>query len=309
MIINFILLLPSAACLFWLVSHIVIGRANRCFGLLIAFFLSAGVNCFLVMSSLRGWSDYVPAALERVVAFAWFALMIALGWRYCRIIRGGDKMPLGRSELVKFGKGEPAHTYTILVHQLVCSAVIYCLILVIAEFGYTIANRIFIIVPASILLALILFSFGYFSLFSDNVLVSRGAMHYAFRFHDVPSERTQANFDESLDIRFKKQFIGEKMYLEHSVTLNRVAAELHTNSTYLSRYINYEWKMTFSQLVNTLRIEYAKQYYELHPDALQSEVADLCGFSGTAVFNSTFKRLTGTTPKIWVKGGKEMTYL
>ena len=71
-----------------------------------------------------------------------------------------------------------------------------------------------------------------------------------------------------------------------------VADRLHTN-----------YNLGFPELLNILRVDYAEQYIRAHTDANQEEIAKACGFLSASSFNSTFKRITGYTPKVWAARG------
>ena len=58
--------------------------------------------------------------------------------------------------------------------------------------------------------------------------------------------------------------------------------------------------MGFPELLNVLRVDYAQEYLKNHPDAHQDEVARASGFLSASSFNTTFKRTTGLTPKVWL---------
>lgn len=91
----------------------------------------------------------------------------------------------------------------------------------------------------------------------------------------------------------------ERLYLQPSLTLSDVAERLHTNKTYVSKMVNQTYKMGFPELLNILRVDYAQRYIRSHPDAWQEEIAKACGFLSASSFNSTFKRISGFTPKVW----------
>ena len=106
--------------------------------------------------------------------------------------------------------------------------------------------------------------------------------------------------DESgLASRFRDLMQQERLYLQPSLTLSDVAKRLHTNKTYVSKMVNLTYKMGFPELLNILRIDYAQRYIRSHPDASQEEIAKACGFLSASSFNSTFKRISGFTPKVW----------
>lgn len=106
--------------------------------------------------------------------------------------------------------------------------------------------------------------------------------------------------EETLRIRFEDLVISEQLYLKQGIRLADIAAMLETNRTYVSRLVNNTYNMSFSDYINTLRIDYAEQYLLRNRDAKQSDIATACGFPNASAFNNVFKKTTGVTPKIWL---------
>ena len=92
---------------------------------------------------------------------------------------------------------------------------------------------------------------------------------------------------------------NERLFLKPGLTLGEVAGRLGTNKTYLSKMVNQTYKVGFPEMLNILRVDYAQHYIRKHADASQEEIAKACGFLSASSFNSTFKRITGFTPKVW----------
>lgn len=103
----------------------------------------------------------------------------------------------------------------------------------------------------------------------------------------------------SLASRFRRLMMDEQLFLQPSLTLSDVAERLHTNKTYVSKMVNQYYKLGFPELLNILRVDYAQQYIRSHPNASQEEIAHASGFLSASSFNSTFKRISGFTPKVW----------
>lgn len=104
----------------------------------------------------------------------------------------------------------------------------------------------------------------------------------------------------NLASRFQHLMIDEQMFLMPGLSLTDVADRLHTNKTYVSKMVNKTYNLGFPELLNILRIDYAEQFIPLHRDYTQEELAKACGFMSAPSFNTTFKRITGYTPKVWV---------
>ena len=110
---------------------------------------------------------------------------------------------------------------------------------------------------------------------------------------------------DSLISRFQHLMKDEKAFLSPRLTLDDVAEKLHSNKTYVSKLVNNTYNLGFPELINILRVDYAEQYLMKHRDAKQEEIAQESGFLSASSFNTTFKKVTGTTPKVWLASVKE----
>ena len=106
--------------------------------------------------------------------------------------------------------------------------------------------------------------------------------------------------EENLRIRFEDLIVTEQLFLKQGIRISDIATMLETNRTYVSRLVNNTYNMSFSDYMNTLRIDYAEQYLMHHKDAKQSDIAEACGFPNASAFNNVFKKITGVTPKVWL---------
>lgn len=88
----------------------------------------------------------------------------------------------------------------------------------------------------------------------------------------------------------------EKPYLNSDLKISDIASMLAVNRYYISDCINSSKGCSFSQFVNTYRIEYAKRLLLTRPDIKLSEVWMSSGFSTERTFLRTFKAITGMTP-------------
>ena len=120
---------------------------------------------------------------------------------------------------------------------------------------------------------------------------------------DSPSLSTailgKARPGDILTAQFQQLMMGEQLFLQPGLTLADVAERLHTNKTYVSKMVNKTYNLGFPEVMNILRVDYAEGYIRQHPDATQEDIAKACGFVSASSFNSTFKRITGYTPKVW----------
>ena len=78
-----------------------------------------------------------------------------------------------------------------------------------------------------------------------------------------------------------------------------VAAELGTNTTYLSACLNGELNTTFPAFVTSYRIRYAQELMRHDPTMRLSKVAEASGFTNEKSFMRSFKAACGVTPSEW----------
>ncbi len=166
-------------------------------------------------------------------------------------------------------------------------------------------------VISATLLFLSAFFFGFNALLGNHPIVSMkdfGSLN-SFNYNsakriEAPESPVQSDQnpteDNALSADFKRLMNDKKLFLQPNLTLEDVADILHSNKTYVSRMVNNSYGQGFSELMNRMRVDYAKEYILSHRSARQSEIARNCGFLSASSFNTVFKKVTGTTPKIWL---------
>ena len=118
------------------------------------------------------------------------------------------------------------------------------------------------------------------------------------------SDETERN--KGLIEQLELMMENEKLYLEPSITIQKVSERLDTNRTYLSKALNDILRKNFSKYINELRVQEAvglinQGYTETHTiEALSVKV----GFSSRAAFNTSFKEQNGVTPTFFIKNHK-----
>ncbi|MBR4842815.1 MAG: helix-turn-helix transcriptional regulator [Bacteroidaceae bacterium] len=115
------------------------------------------------------------------------------------------------------------------------------------------------------------------------------------------AEGTACSDEDPLRVKFEALMKDEQIFLRHGLKITDVAAMLKTNRTYISKLVNNTYHMSFSDFINTLRIDYAEQYLIHNRSARQNEIAKTCGFPNASSFNSVFRKITGMTPRAWYK--------
>ena len=118
-------------------------------------------------------------------------------------------------------------------------------------------------------------------------------------------------YTDSIDAvtgRKKKNVLAEvflymnEHYLEN-ISVRSVGKALGYNPKYLSQCINSIPQLSFSTLLNSLRIDKAKNML-LSTNFTATEIAFECGFENEQSFYRTFGRIVGTTPRKYRMGLK-----
>ena len=105
--------------------------------------------------------------------------------------------------------------------------------------------------------------------------------------------------DEQLWERICQLMDEQKPYLNSELKLQDFADMLCTNRTYIIDGIKAASGQTFTQFVNTYRVEQAKQLLTRYPDKKMSAVSMESGFATESSFFRIFKTATGITPSEW----------
>ena len=116
---------------------------------------------------------------------------------------------------------------------------------------------------------------------------------------EAPTGETDDNTYDVLIQRICQLMEEQKLYLNCDLKIPDVAAELSTNRRSISECINAMKGCSFSQFVNTYRVQHAKQLLREQPNKKISSVAIESGFTNQTSFFRTFKAMTGMTPKEW----------
>lgn len=103
----------------------------------------------------------------------------------------------------------------------------------------------------------------------------------------VLPEQMKAQLDELMNVR--------EVYLDSHLTLSDLAAQLGTNRTYLSNYLNRELKVSFYDYVNSFRVARARQMIDVDPNITVPNIVERCGFNSVSTFRRSFAREVGQT--------------
>lgn len=125
------------------------------------------------------------------------------------------------------------------------------------------------------------------------------------------NEEKQTNISQEIynDLISKfKEFEAKEEFTKIGLTLNILASQFSTNTTYLSTFINETKGVNFKNYLNGLRIDYItnllntdKKFLNYTIDAL----AEKCGIATRQNFSDLFYEINGMRPKDFIKKKKE----
>jgi len=107
-----------------------------------------------------------------------------------------------------------------------------------------------------------------------------------------------SSFEEKLD------------FLTNGLTLKKVALALNTNTTYLSKVINFYKDKNFSSYLNDLRINYILEILPTNSKMQNYTIQALAkeiGYNNSESFSSAFYKRTGIKPSFYIKQLKKET--
>lgn len=113
-------------------------------------------------------------------------------------------------------------------------------------------------------------------------------------------EVSDADSAKALMERISKVMEEQKLYQNSELKLQDVAAALGTNRRFISDCINSQAGCSFTQFVNTYRIEHAKRLLRKDANQKMADIYHQSGFANETTFFRTFKSVTGMTPKEWL---------
>lgn len=105
-------------------------------------------------------------------------------------------------------------------------------------------------------------------------------------------------------LRKLKCFEEKHGFIEHGLTINKLAHKLHTNSSYLSQIINEHKGMNFNRYLSELRINYITN--KLYNDNVYltykiETLAEKCGIASRTNFSNLFQEINGIRPTDFIK--------
>lgn len=111
---------------------------------------------------------------------------------------------------------------------------------------------------------------------------------------------------ESISIlsdKIKHAMEFDRLYENPNLSVSQLASEMQISAKELSKHINDNYHMNFSEFVNHHRVEAVKKLLSSSEAKKYTLVtlAEIAGFSSKSSFNASFKKITGLTPSEYRK--------
>jgi len=99
--------------------------------------------------------------------------------------------------------------------------------------------------------------------------------------------------------KIQQKLVLEKKYRDPEYSAKQLAADLQTNTRYISAVVNLRYQQNYSSLVNELRIRDALYLLidQRYADQTVEDISSMVGFANRQSFYAAFYRLKGMTPK------------
>ena len=108
-------------------------------------------------------------------------------------------------------------------------------------------------------------------------------------------ETESRKIDRSLYKSLLYQLELRQVFLDADLSLKKLSTLMETNQTYVSRLVNRYFGCNLKELVNSYRVEYAKELIRSGRCPLE-ELPGRCGFASKSAFYAAFSKLTGKAP-------------
>ena len=134
------------------------------------------------------------------------------------------------------------------------------------------------------------------------LLIGHVGLNQQFSVRDIDEEVFQkpesleTSADSKLLERIRMLVNDEKIFLYPNLKVSDLAVRLHTNRNYIYHAINVEMGTSFSDFINSQRIDYASKLLEARPELSINDVMTKSGFTSSSAFYRNFKKFKGITP-------------
>jgi AraC-like DNA-binding protein len=159
--------------------------------------------------------------------------------------------------------------------------------------------------PLRLATSVLLYWIGYQGLYRYSIVQERVQLRRTIRSGNRLAAATPGASSSTLDEKHAQEFariqdylLQEHRFLDPLLSLNTLAGEVSVSPGHLSRLINTHGNRSFTDFINAMRVEQAKEIL-LDPEFGNYTIAAIgleCGFNSKSTFYSAFKKFTSQSP-------------
>lgn len=156
--------------------------------------------------------------------------------------------------------------------------------------------------PVEIIVSVIIYLLGYIGIHKINIQTERKKIR-SHSSHSIQKFNPTVTSKKVSVLKIEKMIKEERRFQDPSLSAEVVAASLGISTSHLSRILKNEMNTSFSEYVNSSRVEEAKLYLK-NPEFKDYTLVAIgleAGFNSKTTFNTTFKKMTGKTPSQFKK--------
>ncbi|WP_445721696.1 helix-turn-helix domain-containing protein [Flavobacterium sp.] len=175
------------------------------------------------------------------------------------------------------------------------------LLAVLFNLSKVINPEVSIFYPLRFSCSILVFWLGYYGLSNYSILTERIKLREEIVKDNSNKTRVIQNSEKPKSEKFQKidnHIYDNLSYLNPNYSLEKLSSELKMSISLLSQIINSENENNFSDYINRLRIEKAKELLA-SPEFNHYTIISIgleCGFNSKSTFYLAFKKFTNTTP-------------
>ena len=143
---------------------------------------------------------------------------------------------------------------------------------------------------------------------SDLSLPVDDAEEEACTIEGVEDNDLPLSIRSEIEFLLQRHCIDEQLYLQHNLSVIKLARAIGTNRLYLSQYFSSQ-DTSYNAYINDLRVNH---FVRLHREAVAAQrsftaqqLAQESGFNSYRTFSDVFKRKTGQNVTAWIKAASE----
>lgn len=161
-------------------------------------------------------------------------------------------------------------------------------------------ESLWLLIPISLAFSTMLFALS-FICFNRDFTIEQ------FDADNSDDQQTQepatADAGEQIGRKLETLMVEQQFFLKKDLKIGDVVKEIGSNRTYVSNYINRTYRCSFSDYMNSLRIEHAKKLLlESSGNTKFALIAEQSGYSSEQSFYRNFRKFVGMTPAEWIAG-------